>query len=158
MEGQQDSAEAGPSTPRRARTPSPSYGNGLGSLLSTSSADQTAPLHDARHEAPDAPRHESVSQELLSATPISAATPTVKNNPDVSEFDPFAIKKPDAKLENLGASQENFALPSSHTASANRTRPSHIEEPIFNFPGFLKDLRLKPAEPVARYLKRWGKA
>jgi hypothetical protein len=28
------------------------------------------------------------------------------------------------------------------------------EEPAFNFSGFLKDLRLKSAEPVARYLKR----
>jgi len=27
-------------------------------------------------------------------------------------------------------------------------------EPAFNFSGFLKDLRTKSAEPVARYLKR----
>lgn len=28
------------------------------------------------------------------------------------------------------------------------------KEPVFNFQGFLKDLKLKSAEPVARYLKR----
>ena len=28
------------------------------------------------------------------------------------------------------------------------------EEPAFNFSGFLRDLRMKPAEPIARYLKR----
>lgn len=46
------------------------------------------------------------------------------------------------------------------TPSRRRDRESRQEvdkmdgEPAFNFSGFLKDLRLKSAEPVARYLKR----
>jgi len=31
------------------------------------------------------------------------------------------------------------------------------QEPTFNFSGFLKDLRMKSAEPIAKYLKRYVK-
>jgi hypothetical protein len=48
-------------------------------------------------------------------------------------------------------------------ASASRAQASRDQEkekdkdkdePVFNFSGFLRDLRTKPAEPIARYLKR----
>ena len=54
--------------------------------------------------------------------------------------------------------------PSSADAESGQTRQGETqeparrdkekEEPAFNFSGFLRDLRTKPAEPIARYLKR----
>lgn len=47
------------------------------------------------------------------------------------------------------------AAPGSSTSTTRDQEASDKEkEPVFNFQGFLKDLKQKSAEPVARYLKR----
>ncbi|KAK4689841.1 hypothetical protein P7C73_g262, partial [Tremellales sp. Uapishka_1] len=79
--------------------------------------------------APNAPPPQPAAKNLPLSTPISSLTPSVK--PDVAEFDPFATPTTPSALR-----------PTTPDAS-----------PAFNFPGFLKDLRLKSADPVARYLK-----
>lgn len=120
-------------------TMSPSEGPSTPDL--TSSSDEiVTPAPVTRIEIPDAPPPIPPAKELPSATPASSATPSLRPQADLAEFDPYATP---------------VAGESSNT---RQTRPEAIPtepmEPAFNFSGFLKDLRTKSAEPVARYLKR----
>ena len=46
--------------------------------------------------------------------------------------------------------------PSTPRSGERQEREEVVEqEPTFNFSGFLKDLRMKSAEPIAKYLKRF---
>ena len=46
--------------------------------------------------------------------------------------------------------------PSTPRSGERQEREEVVEqEPTFNFSGFLKDLRMKSAEPIAKYLKRY---
>lgn len=116
--------------------------------------------------------------------PAPIKSSTTRAAPDLAEFDPFATPAPPSKpvpppkdrerstrteeaspavqspsVESGGAArpstgQEGLAppAPSGHRRTASR---SH-DEPQFNFAGFLRDLRTKSADPVARYLKRYA--
>ena len=91
-------------------------------------------------ETPAAPAPNPPRLTLPTETPANAHTPSLKASAAVADLDPYG---------------------SSNTASTDR--PEHAQDhdppgpPPFNFSGFLKDLRTKSAEPVARYLKRWAR-
>ena len=130
-----------------------------------------APASKSQMLVPDAPTHKATSIDLPTSTPASSSTPTVRA--DVSEFDPFATPAPapaagpsiaQSHVESRSGSTPGRPTPSRSRVEETPRRGDEREdppEPPFNFPGFLKDLRLKSAEPVARYLKRcasrlWG--
>lgn len=83
------------------------------------------------------------------------------NRMDLSEFDPFATpaKRDPIEIQDRPPVPE----PAGPSPSIPRTQDrgedemqKEVEgqEPTFNFSGFLKDLRMKSAEPIAKYLKR----
>lgn len=114
-----------------------------------------APSHTGSGIAPDAPGPRLPAQELPTSTPLATSTPVVNKHTDISEFDPFATPAP--RNDASGIAGPSSTTPSQNTpATSSEAKASEGEEP-FNFSGFLKDLRVKSAEPVARYLKRWAK-
>lgn len=132
---------------------------------------------------PQAPAPRLPSKDLPTATPATSHTPTSRGTgPDVSEFDPFATaqtpstpaethspagpstpRRTQATAFGLQPREAHVPASSNHAApdrvssprpGSQRVRSGDNGEPAFNFPGFLKDLRTKSAEPIARYLKR----
>lgn len=76
------------------------------------------------------------------------------NKMDLSEFDPFATP---AKRDPVEVSVPTQA-PGPSTPRQGRAQgeeEKEEQEPTFNFSGFLKDLRMKSAEPIAKYLKSY---
>jgi len=91
---------------------------------------------------------------------------------DISEFDPFATPAPAPAKKDA----EEISIPTTSETGAgsgpsiprpagrerqhqpqDREEDEETQEPTFNFSGFLKDLRMKSAEPIAKYLKRYVK-
>lgn len=93
---------------------------------------------------------------------------------DISEFDPFATPAPGPTKKDA----EEISIPTTTQSGAgagagpstprpagrerqqqpqDREEEEETQEPTFNFSGFLKDLRMKSAEPIAKYLKRYVK-
>jgi len=91
---------------------------------------------------------------------------------DISEFDPFATPAPGPAKKDA----EEISIPTTTQSGAgagpgpstprpagrerqqqpqDREEEEETQEPTFNFSGFLKDLRMKSAEPIAKYLKRY---
>lgn len=88
---------------------------------------------------------------------------------DISEFDPFATPAPGPAKKHA----EEISIPTTAETGAgagpstprpgrerqqqpqDREEEEETQEPTFNFSGFLKDLRMKSAEPIAKYLKRY---
>jgi hypothetical protein len=125
---------------------------------------------------PDAPAPKPVPRELPTSTPANSTTPMPSGQGrgmmDISEFDPLAT--PSAPVEGGGGEETPVpgpsnpnpnpmvarapATPSRVTGGATSTSTpeasTEIEGTTFNFSGFLKDLRTKGAEPIAKYLKR----
>jgi hypothetical protein len=121
---------------------------------------------------PSAPAPKPIPKDLPTQTPISSSTPQSANQArgtqmDISEFDPFATPAPSKK------DAEEISIPSASAAGAGPSTPrpagqerrqrqeerqeedEEVQEVTFNFSGFLKDLRMKSAEPIAKYLKRY---
>ncbi|ORX38426.1 hypothetical protein BD324DRAFT_649795 [Kockovaella imperatae] len=133
-------------------------------------------------DTPLAPAPNPAAKDLPLETPISSKTPTsgpkannnnIHTDVDVSQFDPFATQSQSTTPRQPSASTSS-RIPAPATPSTPPPRGSatlfggsgsvpvtpatpgstqSTSEPSFNFSGFLKDLRTKPAEPVARYLK-----
>jgi len=77
---------------------------------------------------------------------------------DLSEFDPFATpaKRDPVEMQNPAPAPAPGPGPSTPRSGERQEREEVVEqEPTFNFSGFLKDLRMKSAEPIAKYLKRY---
>lgn len=98
----------------------------------------TTPAPTNRSFPPDAPQPNPPAKDLPLKTPASSATPSIRPLADLSEFDPYATPA----VSQASVSRQDEPVTPTPT------------EPAFNFSGFLKDLRTKGAEPVARYLKR----
>lgn len=98
----------------------------------------TTPGIRVQVDPPDAPPPNPAARDLPTATPASSATPSARPPVDLAEFDPYATPAPRAS-----SSRQEAQLAGAESA-----------EPSFNFSGFLRDLRTKSAEPVARFLKR----
>jgi hypothetical protein len=125
----------------------------VGSTASPTSVTATyalsTPEARSRPSVPDAPPPNPPAKDLPTATPASSQTPSTRL-PDVSEFDPFATPAP-----RPSTSAPQGVQPSGRNSDGDLSKQT--PEPVFNFPGFLKDLRAKSAEPVARFLKRYEK-
>lgn len=112
---------------------------------------------------PDAPAKQPAPTPVLAPTP-GEATPLagLRAAPELAEFDPFSTPAPvpKAKRPVVTTNVVSADQPASSTSLQAQNTPHDVgpaaEEPTFNFAGFLRDLRSKPADPVARYLKRWG--
>ncbi|WWC71493.1 uncharacterized protein I206_105451 [Kwoniella pini CBS 10737] len=111
---------------------------------------------------PDAPAHPPPAKGLPLSTPSSSLTPTVPRPPqaDLAEFDPFAtpISGPSEPITSINPKPQskNKVTPKQilpETESSGSINTNSTSEPSFNFSGFLKDLRMKSADPIARYLK-----
>ena len=85
---------------------------------------------------------------------------------DISEFDPFATpaKRDPVEIRDPPPVPAPASGPGPSTPRAGRAEGVSAQrqeeqvgdqEPTFNFSGFLKDLRMKSAEPIAKYLKRY---
>lgn len=115
---------------------------------------------------PSAPAPKSIPKDLPAQTPLSAATP-MPSGPDLSEFDPFATPAPgNATSQSTGDGTGETPVPGPSTPRREprqQQQPQRTDsdpgqvggEPAFNFSGFLKDIKSKPADPIARYLKRY---
>jgi hypothetical protein len=88
---------------------------------------------------------------------------------DLSEFDPFATpaKRDPVEIQDLpptpapgpGVGPGPSTPRAAGQGGVERQEEEVVEqEPTFNFSGFLKDLRMKSAEPIAKYLKRYVKS
>ncbi|WWC63372.1 uncharacterized protein I303_105972 [Kwoniella dejecticola CBS 10117] len=110
--------------------------------LKTPAPPRTEPI------VPDAPSHPPPAKGLPLSTPASSLTPTAPRPPhaDLAEFDPYATPVP-------GPSTADPVTPAKNRHTASEAESSATLEATFNFSGFLKDLRTKPADPIARYLK-----
>lgn len=161
-----DSAPPTPSSSSSASEPLPLQTPAPGAGYNRSSS----PL------VPNAPAPKPVPRELPTSTPANSTTPMPSGQGrgmmDISEFDPFAT--PSAGAEGGGGEVTPVPGPSNPNpnlavsrAPATPSRASggvvststpeastEIEGTTFNFSGFLKDLRTKGAEPIAKYLKR----
>ena len=105
-------------------------------------------------DLPAAPPPNPPAIDLPLNSPANMDTPT--NRPpaiDIAEFDPFAASSHPAAAATDGATL-GTPRDGETAASSSRSRASPAAEPAFNFSGFLKDLKSRSAEPVARYLKR----
>lgn len=72
------------------------------------------------------------------------------------EMAPTGSSQDAARRFGLGEREQASNKPMTRGTSTERDEEAgeKDKEPAFNFQGFLKDLKLKSAEPVARYLKR----
>lgn len=72
------------------------------------------------------------------------------------EMAPTGSSQDAARRFGLGKREQASNKPMTPGTSTERDEEAgeKDKEPAFNFQGFLKDLKLKSAEPVARYLKR----
>ena len=140
-------ASAGPSTPRPTVRASPEPPSSpVPSLSPPVEIVTPAPL-PRPEDPPNAPTQLPPAKSIPDHTPSSSVTPTAQPHPDVSEFDPYATPVPRAPGQPSSASAP---VRQAETAA----KDNGASEPVFNFSGFLKDLRLKSSEPVARFLKR----
>ncbi|KAL1413571.1 hypothetical protein Q8F55_001345 [Vanrija albida] len=96
--------------------------------------------------------------------PAKAPPGALRAAADVAEFDPFATPVPGPAREEATPTQARASRTATPETPASRRRivraesgdaetASTSDEPVFNFAGFLKDLRSRPADPIARYLK-----
>ncbi|WWD19140.1 hypothetical protein CI109_103598 [Kwoniella shandongensis] len=136
-----------------------------------------APPRSGEIIVPDAPSHPPPAKGLPISTPSTSLTPTIgrserertQTDVDLTEFDPFAtpststaststpVRKTDEQQSASIPTTSASAIASGsggetprRTGSSSGQEP---QEPSFNFSGFLKDLKLKSADPIARYLK-----
>lgn len=178
-----DQPEAGPSSPRSLSPTGSSEAPGR-YLKETTDQDVqpvSTPAPQRQTDPPPAPAHQQHIDVLPTETPASSSTPTTRLiSADISEFDPFAtpapVPRPTKQSQNEGNTKDGVNVKQNEVVNTpSRQTPRRERDPaggdqrarregegedegeteaVFNFPGFLKDLRLKSAEPVARYLKR----
>ncbi|WVW85547.1 hypothetical protein I302_107585 [Kwoniella bestiolae CBS 10118] len=133
------------------------------SELTTPAPPRTEPI------VPDAPSHPPPAKGLPLSTPSSSLTPTAPRpaQTDLAEFDPYATPAPasSSSADPVTPARNNARPdPASNipqetprqvglTEAESSTSITSNQEPTFNFSGFLRDLRTKPADPIARYLK-----
>jgi hypothetical protein len=122
----------------------------------TSSRPKT-PIQFPLPDPPNAPLPKPLAKDLPTETPMLSHTPTSRQA-DISEFDPFAtpalrIVKP-TPLAPTAPEEPTVSVTSEPIRGRVASGSNTPIEPAFNFPGFLKDLRTRTADPVARYLKR----
>ncbi|KAK6910734.1 hypothetical protein I203_104766 [Kwoniella mangroviensis CBS 8507] len=133
--------------------------------ITTPAPPRTEPI------VPDAPSHAPPAKGLPLSTPSSSVTPTAARpaQADLAEFDPYATPAPtlssSASADPVTPARNNARLDPSSSIPQETPRQVGLTEaessgsinsntePTFNFSGFLKDLRTKSAEPIARYLK-----
>ncbi|WRT68474.1 uncharacterized protein IL334_005450 [Kwoniella shivajii] len=130
--------------------------------LSTPAPPRSDPI------APNAPAHPPPAKGLPLSTPSSSFTPSASrpSQADLAEFDPYATPVPSSSSSSAPAPPLEPSTPaasnirpgapptgSTPTRYKSGSEDSVHSEPAFNFSGFLKDLRSRPAEPIAKYLK-----
>jgi hypothetical protein len=155
-----------PSSPSPSPSPSPSA-SPSSSRSPSPPPKQSLPLKTPAPasfaKTPSAPAAKSIPKDLPLQTPISSSTPqsanqAINNKIDLSEFDPFATpaKRDPVEMQNPVPGPAPGPGPSTPRSGERQEREEVVEqEPTFNFSGFLKDLRMKSAEPIAKYLKRY---
>jgi hypothetical protein len=162
-----------PSSPASPKTSSSSTSSRSTSPPRTTKLPMQTPAPASFRSIPSAPAPKPIPKDLPTQTPISSTTPQSANQArgtqmDISEFDPFATPAPskkDAEEINIPSASAVGAGPSTPRPAGQERRQRQEErqeqeeeeaqEPTFNFSGFLKDLRMKSAEPIAKYLKRY---
>lgn len=124
-----------------------------------------APASNSFAKTPSAPAPKSIPKDLPLQTPISSSTPQSANQAsnkdkiDLSEFDPFATpaKRDPVEIQNPppAAGPSTPGRQGRGEGEGEGQVEKEEQEPTFNFSGFLKDLRMKSAEPIAKYLKSY---
>ncbi|ADV23481.1 Hypothetical protein CGB_G3250C [Cryptococcus gattii WM276] len=175
-----DGTLAAPEQPSVSSSSSSSSSSGSSS---SNLATPAPPSRPSTLAIPNAPMQNPPAKGIPAATPASNATPVLKGlqakqdgdqekqeenvkveergvDVDMSPTGPSqtVAARPPSKRQ-VQASNNNrpttpAAAPGSSTSTTRDQEASDKEkEPVFNFQGFLKDLKQKSAEPVARYLK-----
>jgi len=163
-----DQTGAGPSQPVEPATPAPSNrvevvpaapphalpARDLPTATpSTSATPTTRPGPDISEFDPFATPMPGSTQGQERARPALQPSPLAQSTPvhTTAARQEAAAQSPSRQTRGGSAGSSDGAAV---TLPGATTTDSGLSEPAFNFSGFLKDLRLKSAEPVARYLKR----
>ncbi|WWC90620.1 uncharacterized protein L201_005556 [Kwoniella dendrophila CBS 6074] len=123
--------------------------------LSTPSSSLTPTIHNKSYQTLTTDLSEFDPYATSSGPSASASSSTASSTKE----DPKTPAKPKKQGQDKSANipQETpvqvTITESESNNSINSVNSIPNQEPIFNFSGFLKDLRTKSAEPIARYLK-----
>ncbi|KAK8854715.1 hypothetical protein IAR55_003454 [Kwoniella newhampshirensis] len=176
----EDASEPSTSSQRNFTQPSTSA---IALPMTTPAPHRSAPIVPDAPSHPPPAKGLPLSTPSSSLTPtVSGGGRTAQSDIDLTEFDPFAtpasgssksksdanaviIETPVRRSEDtpsriVDTPGPSVGMEASTSEGGSGTGSGMIRkqgtgegEPAFNFSGFLKDLKLKSAEPIARYLK-----
>ncbi|ODO10996.1 hypothetical protein I350_01596 [Cryptococcus amylolentus CBS 6273] len=128
-------------TPASSATPAPGGGSAAGMGVDLAEFDPYATPVPSSSESGQEKEKDASARSKVKVEESHAMTPTSSSQGRARASETAAGKRPEGSVSEVerGAEEEEEA--------------EELKEPQFNFSEFLKDLKMKSADPVARYLK-----